>query len=523
MFKMLKRVNEQTKKWRWNWICFFSVLIIMFLFLQIKNVNEYYYDSIYYSGMAETIVGDGQHHDSSYYDQLGSSGFKINILNYPETFRGYFWPTVIGLTRGACIVLLKNGYVGWRIIASFMMAIILTFALPGVFRKKIMELSDFLRVLLMLVIVLIYWGDFLSFPLSDMAAFGFMCCGVALLRQILEDTIQAKWKIILQAVLAGMCFYASYNTRVAYLYSFIAVVCVIGYQVMKQKQLKKSLVMLLPMLLGMLLIAAPQMAINHKYTGSYTPRVITEQYSNYEKGLDCLQVLNGISHQRYETFNGDEAEYPYCIIYSDDPVGLELIEREKITAETFGYSTIIKLFFKYPLDVAGIYVRHFINLLTPVFNQVYVTNAHTSKGVFVSSAIWIWLIGGMMLAVGLKNRKLAGGTPTEQSVSHSMIFNLCLCVAIIVSNLLQCMGMPELRFFIGVHMMMYFYLFVQVDWIDSWNTIKKNKVGILCVMCILYLLWITLVGDTLANSQYKTLLINDRMSTEIQGSVNENR
>ena len=520
MFEMLNCLDKRTEKWKWNIICFFSVLIMMFIFLEIKNVNEYYYDSIYYSGIAETIVGDGLNHDGDYYDQLGNSGFKINLLNYPETFRGYFWPTIIGLTRGACIVLLKNGYIGWRIIASFMMAIILTFALPGVFRKKIMTLSDFLRVMLMMVVVLIYWGDFLSFPLSDMAAFGFVCCGVALVRHILEDTIQEKGKIIIQAILAGICFYASYNTRVAYLYSFIAVVCVLGYQVMKQKQLKKSLVMLLPMLLGMLLIATPQMAINHKYTGNFTPRVITEQYSNYEKGLDCLQVLGGISHQRYETFNGDEAEYPYCIIYSDDPVGLELIERENITAETFGYSTVIKLFFKYPLDVAGIYVRHFINLLTPVFSQVYVTNVHTSKGVFVSCSIWMWLIAGLMMIVELKVRK-KHVTTAEQSVSDSKMFNLCLGVAIIVSNLLQCMGMPELRFFIGVHMMMYFYLFVHVDWSNSWNTIKKNKVSILCVMCMLYLLWISLVGDTLANSQYKTLLINDRMPTEIQASVNE--
>ena len=62
--------------------------------MQIKNVEEYYYDSVYYSGIAETIVGDGNNHDSDYYNQLGTGGLKINLLNYPETFRGYFWPTV---------------------------------------------------------------------------------------------------------------------------------------------------------------------------------------------------------------------------------------------------------------------------------------------------------------------------------------------------------------------------------------------------------------------------------------------
>lgn len=501
MFQLIDSLDNRTKKWKWNWICFFSVLFIVFSFQQIKNINEYYCDSVYYSGIAETIVGDGENHDEAYYNEAGNGILKINLLNYPETFRGYFWPTVIGLTRGACIVLFKNGYLGWRIIASFMMAIILAFALPGVFNKKWLTIRDWFRLMLMLIVVLIYWGDFLSFPLSDMAAFGFMCCGCALQRYILENERIRLVKKILIMTLIGALFYASYNTRVAYLYGIVIAVIIFVVLLVKKKSNSMSAVVFL--VVGAILVALPQMAINHKYTGSYTPRVITEQYTGYQRGLEWQQIYWGLSQSRYETYIGDEGDYPTAKVNFYDAVGKEILEREGVQVEDFGVIDYFKLVAKYPLDFCGIYVRHLISLMTPTFKDVYIRDIHVNKGVFSSIAIVMWILAYGLMIDTIKHKKGLKNITTY------------LNVAMMLPGVLQCFGSVELRFFLGVYMIMYFYVFCMADYQVVKNCFVKKRLDVLLICIIVFILWITVWGNTLAQNEVYTMLIHDTQGVKI--------
>ena len=489
-------VKEKTRKYNWKWISFVSILIIVFIFLECKNVNKYYYDSIYYSGIAETIVGDGETHDEAYYNMGGTGTLKINLMNYPETFRGYIWPTVIGLTRGACILLFKDGYIGWRIIASFMMAIILALALPTVFGRRISTIGQWARLLICLVFVLIYWGDFISYPLSDMAAFGFMCCACALQRYALECQNMALLKKVLTEMLVGFFFYAAYNTRISYLYSILVAIIVFGICVFKKKQ-KETITLALAIIIGATIIALPQMAINNKYTHKFTPRVITEQYNGYERGLELSQIYWGISQSRYETCLADESEYPSAKINFCDPIGKEILERENISEDDFNVKTYIKLIFKYPLDFCGIYARHIISVLTPTFQDVYIRDVSINKGWFSSIAIMMWVVAIGLMIDAVKNRNGLKSLTTY------------ICFAIAIASAAQCLGSVEIRFIVGIYMMMYYYLFCVADYNVIARCVRDKRIDILLVCVMIFVLWITVWGSTLAQNEMYTMLIHD--------------
>lgn len=495
---MKANMKEVLQKNKWTLISFIAILLIFFSYLQIQNVTEYPHDSKYYSETAAYIVGDGQKHAPDYYLEGYDGGLKINLLNYPETFRGYFWPTVVCLTRGACVLLFHDGYIGWRLIASFMMAIILTWALPVVFGKKINGLKDLVRILLMTAVIIIYWGNFISYPLSDMASFGFMCCGCAFMRLIIEAD-KSIFKNILYGFLAGLCFYASYNTRAAYLAGVLVAIVFFSVLFKKyKKNLKEYILVLLAALIGATLIAAPQMAINHKYVGSYTPRVMSEQWTGYTVGLGLFKVKEGMSTVKYETYYGKQEDYPHDAILYYDEVGKEICEREGVYFNTdYGYMDWIKTWIKYPLDMCGIYARHLVSYLTPTYSKVFIDEVHTSKGCFMTFAIWLWLLTGVLLMYSLKKRKYENNT---------LGWNL----VILLPMLVQFVSTPEMRYFLGTYMLMYFYLFVKTDYEGLRDIVKKKRVDVVIVLLVIYVLWITIAGTILIGNEVQPMLINDK-------------
>ncbi len=243
-------------------------------------------------------------------------------------------------------------------------------------------------------------------------------------------------------------------------------------------------------------MAIPQSLINYQYTGSCSPRVLTEQISNYEVGLEMQQVLWGIYFDSYETYIGDESAYPSPGVKFIDPGGNEIAEREEITQDSLSYKVLLELFVKYPLDMCSVYIRHLIALLTPKFSEAYIPDLYVAKGLRVATAIFIWLLAGTNLLIRINGKEVD-------------IKLLVIAIIIFIPGLLQLFGAPELRFFIGVHFTAYFYALFYMDLKKIALCFKQNKAIFVAVYLIVFMLWIGVLSSILENNQEKIFLIND--------------
>lgn len=296
--------------------------------------------------------------------------------------------------------------------------------------------------------------------------------------------------------LAGACFYAAYNTRAAYLYGALFL---IAYLAITYRAHKSCLLFVLfSLLAGCILIALPQMLINDYHTGQLTPRVLTEQYTNSQANLQQTQVYWGLSMSRYESYVGDNIVYPQGGVRFDDFVGYQILAREGVTAENFTYGTLLHLFLKYPLDMCGIYTRHFVTLLTPIFSDSYIHELFQPKLVRITVNIILWL---------------CAGTYAVYAAPPIKIRKILLIAGLILPSLLQFFGAPEIRFFLLIHLLFYCYICFGVCWKELWVFVNKHPIRVAIPALIIFFAWTTVISNTLQSCRNASLLINDTPKT----------
>lgn len=424
-------------------------------------------------------------------DSVFENGF--NILYFPSTFRGYLFQFLVGMIKHIVIGLGIPDYWGWRFLMSVMISGLLVYVFPTIFKNTSpIGWTAYLTNAIFILILIIFWGDFIQYPLSDLPACFFLIAGIAALVWV-KDKPNHIHKTI-GGIIAGALLYAAYNTRVAFLYGILIAIIVFAIYILREKSYRNFLV-LISLIIGMFLTAAPQMMINHKYVGSWSPKVYTESFTGYQKRLEELQVFWGLYYPRYETYLGNDEDYPGPSVYFGDPIGKKIIEIEGITEEEFSYTTIIKLFLKYPLDIGGLYIRHLISLMTPIFNQAFITDLHTGKGIFISLAIILWMIAAVDILLNCKNK--------------FDFLTLCMLIAMVFPALLQLAGAPELRFFLMVYLLLYYYVSNLIDYKKLFQSFRRRWMPITIVCAAVYFMWISYIGMLLSFNRETTFLIND--------------
>lgn len=474
----------KNKEIAWEATSFLLLFCFTLVWLSMRNVTEFMWDSQYYWTVGDSIIYEG-HWD---------------ILGYPETFRGYFLPVILLLMKVLGETCFGNSVLIFWIVTAALLTSIFTIILPYLFEKKVSNSKSFVRIILVYLVVLLFWGDYILYPLSDMIAFALLVSGVALLKKIYKGIKSNVIKIVV-GMLAGICLYACYNTRAAYIYGVIGIVAI--YLIMEIKARKIKWISWIAICMGVVICAMPQSVINHQYTGSYLPKVYTEQYTNYQTGLEMMQVYWGLTMPNYLTYVGSLDLYPEPGVYFDDKVGTEILTREGMVKESFSVGELLKLFIKYPQDMIGIYTRHLVSLLTPMFLETYIHNMYIDKGWFLSIMIIMWFITATYFLWSIANKK----------VNWILVLNL---LAIFLPCLLQLAGAPESRFFLPIHFVMYFYILFYADFGSCKGYIKKNAITLIVVFGTVYILWIGVISDILKSNVYKTFLINDTNVYETQ-------
>lgn len=465
--KSFKSINKIKN---WNYILFLVLFMLTVIYSYLKNIRVYLFDSQYYWTIADSVWDNG-----------------FNIMNFPETFRGYFFPFLVSLFKK-----IFNGIWGWRILSSFAVAVAFAFSLPYLVKQKSVDtLREFIGVFIAYCMFMYIWGDFTQYPLSDLFAAVFMFSGGCLLMQMTQKSFSRM--DYCRGGAAGILLYASYNTRVVFLYGvIIALLLFLIYNIKKDK---RKMLIFITIFLGILVVALPQCFINQQYTGKFSPKVFSEQLYNYDHDLQSTQVLWGLTMPKYDTYSGNSELYPLPSVTYFDPVGEEIVEREGLVLDNFNIVDIFRLFCKYPMDMIGIYVRHMISALTPSSNEIYITNIYNNKGIIASLSIMIWLIAGIAI------------------LNSKNIFNrnILWLLPAFVPSLLQLFGATELRFFLPVYMVGYIYVFAVINYHELWNVLRCRWISMLIISAVIYVLWMAIFGNILSFNTQRTLLINDSL------------
>ncbi len=82
------------------------------------------------------------------------------------------------------------------------------------------------------------------------------------------------------------------------------------------------------------------------------------------------------------------------------------------------------------------------------------------------------------------------------------------------------LGAPEIRFFIAIHLIGYFYTVYCFDYSRYKGILRRNIVQVAVAFLVFAFLWIGVLSSILASNAEKTLLIDDRniYRTQDQGS-----
>lgn len=462
---------------------------IMMVYLSVKNAVHMYYDCEYYWNIGNPVFEDG-----------------IHLLRFPETFRGYVWPMAVQIIRwiGEHIIESEGGLVVFRLVMSIGVAVFFSVVLPYLFSMPLAKVADLVRMIILTIVTILLWGDFFAYPLSDFAAVFFITVGIVCIKYHLN--CNGVVKPLLLGLASGMMLYAAYNTRASYLYAIVFVLIYIVIEFRNGRKIKP--VFLLGVLIGCAIIALPQSMINHQYTGSYSPRVFTEQYNNYEGSLEKQQVLWGLMYSNYESYSGPAEEYPSARVLFADDAGREIIARERITEDNFTYRHFLKLFLKYPFDMVSIYTRHFVSLMTPKFPEMYLSDMYPNKGLMVFVTIVIWFVTLINLLYGIRGK-----------INWSVVVPV---FAVFLPAFLQLLGAPEIRFFIAVHLIGYYYCICYFNYSVYKGMIRKSIIPVLVCFLVFAFLWIGVLSSVLGNNEEKVLLIDDRnrFSTVVDRNLN---
>ncbi len=465
--------------------------------------NKYFYFMFVFVSLLiySTILGytaDELRHDPWDYWNTGDvmwtwrSGKLFTFTEFPNTFRGYFVYFIFMLVKHGFAIIFNDAYLGLRFFSAISLSLLFTIVLPYIFDMKIEKRGKYLIRYIALIILFMYvYGGQFQIPSADWTSATFFIVAIALIKKLCS--IRTWFLASILSFIIGVLLYASYNTRVVWLTGIIIALICMAINLYKKNP--KRLLLFIGVFMGALLIAFPQMQINHKYTGIWSPKVNTSQLYG-DVSLEKVHFAMGLMYPRYETYDGDYAVYPEAGVFFDDKVGYEIMEREGLTIYNVTPGVLIRLFIKYPGDMIGIYSRHILNAAVPLWDRMCILDIYTSKMLRISLAIWSWIIAAIAFFIGFRLNK-------QDVMKYIFIAETSM------PWLFQCVGAVESRHLLACFIILFFYLCCMIDYKLLWNATKGKRVKILLVSLFVYFTWISVIGDTLAMNRYTTLLIND--------------
>ena len=338
--------------------------------------------------LASSLTDMAKGYDNLYYWHLFDPVFSGGGFSSVEVWRGYVFPIFCGILKYSA----GGGYKHFVVANSLLTAFMFMIVIPSLhLKQKTFSVKEsVVSVLNYFCVFLLFRGLFIH-TLSDI--FGLYMCvlGVFLIMRFKEESI--CWKLLAESFFIGLLLYFAYNVRTIYLFSGLASIAIFCVFIARKKYpLLKKVFFVLFLLIGIFIAASPQAFMNYKHSkknGMSNPRI---SFFVPTQSLMFGQCAWGIPYQRYDTYIGmsDAGEQTDPGMFFIDPVGQKLLQAEGIELMPDGRyyrfdsgKQFVKFCLKYPLEVAGIYTRHFVNVLLPCWPNQYVERIQNNKVIYV--------------------------------------------------------------------------------------------------------------------------------------------
>lgn len=307
------------------------------------------------------------YYDSGYYWTLGGTFFKdghFSLLNFDSPLRGYLLPLINHALHRTAVVLKWRDSSLAKLFNAFLFSLI-----GAVLAPRLAQLTwkqqrwSVRRRLALTVLLLVFWSGYLNFPLSD-----FPALTMALLAILAASRPYAPGSMLL----AGIATAAAIDMRPSYLPLAPIVLVLAAWSWIEGRESERRTILRLALCLTLLLagfvsVSVPQSLSSHRHfhTWSFIPGSAAH--------LESLQLTEGLTLQRYETYIGPPGEA--AMDYQDD-TGSRLLykqPRETIT----GAGQYLGLIVDYPLTMGGVFARHLINGLDQRYSTPYTERVPT--------------------------------------------------------------------------------------------------------------------------------------------------
>lgn len=388
---------------------------------------------------------------------------KFSLLNMQDGFRGYVYPLYLGICNRI------GGKSAFIIINSLLIVVFMTVIVPRLHefngKKGVKSIIHYLLFAFLFV-------GLIAYPLSDL--FAIVLCSVGImLEKKLEKSSGFLRRMVLSIALGGV-MYLTYNVRTIYLFANAVLVIKFIVYSLKRQKMQMILLSIVGEGIGVALAAVPQLYMNYFNLGIISIKVPTH-------GLMLQQVFWGIQYQRYDTYVGTAMEHPDAPMYFLDPVGSRLLL--ELGIESFGsWKEFLFLCLKYPVEVFGIYIRHFVNMLLPCWPNQYVMELNNCKILLAILALLMFWVFGL----GALNKFI--------SVEYLRNYIVLLTPVVFITP-----GAVEVRFFAALYIMVIGALCYNMQWgkLKEYVLGNKVKVSVCFVMyvCIMVSIWSAMLAS----------------------------
>lgn len=393
--------------------------------------------------------------DSGRYWFLGSFS---TLMDFPKVLRGYFFPFLLSPLHWLSHLVPALGNWPFRLGSSMTLAYVLAVVLPDFYISVFGGRVNFLRRLLVPLLTALLLPGLVVYPLSDLPAAALMLGTMACVLRAVTSTV--SWRRYLLLALAGALAYGTYNTRTIYLFPAAILLVMLGTVVFRNFSLRVRGLCIGVFLLGAMVASVPQMLINHKNHGTYSPVLAVKPY---RRSLFAMQLQWGMTVQRYETSIGDWSPRP-GVRYMD-AAGALIFDEEHLGNPSLTVGDYFSLVGRHPLQFLGIYGRHIVNGLDLRDGGAYPVDP-TSQAYIRSSCNFLVVFAGL----GLLLLVVARNPPRDGVSGQRWMWGFIALLPMLVII----PGAIEPRFFLPLHLAIYAVLAFNSDFAEISRLLKAR-------------------------------------------------
>ncbi|MCB2410646.1 hypothetical protein [Hymenobacter lucidus] len=354
-----------------------GVFLLYCLYLPFSGYSEMVYDALGYWTLTERFFHAGHFSLLAYDDTL--RGYLLPLLNLPAKAIAHF-------TGAEPLLLTRLMGAGWAALLFGWLAPALWLTLFPRHRLGWPPRVAFAAL------GFLFWRDYFNFVLSDFPA-------LAMLLLALRLSLQRPG--LLRAILTGACLMAASNIRPIYLLAVPAVALL----ALVSAAYRQRLLVLTGMVVGGTLLSGPQLLMNGRHHGIWTPLVLSRDTRLPTANLYLTQLGWGVVIQKYET--SLDPAFPAPRMLYPDPAGQALLQR--LGSRHFsGYGAYAATVLGEPLAFATLYGRHLFNGLDVQYPTPFVRAVPQRSNLLMGLHYSVWFGALAMLGAAFRHWRQSG-------------------------------------------------------------------------------------------------------------------